>query len=113
MRNQSSAPPQPAPPAQYRRFAKRYPALIKAYEALGEVTAQAGPLDPKTRALVKLALAVGASLEGAVHSHSRRALTSGCSPDEIRHVVLLAATTLGFPSMMAALTWVEDVLGRK
>ena len=42
-----------------------------------------------------------------------RALAAGCSPDEIRHVVLLATTTLGFPSMMAVRTWVEDVLGRK
>jgi hypothetical protein len=25
-------------------------------------------------------------------------------------VVLLATTTLGFPSMMAVMTWVEDVL---
>ncbi|ODU25291.1 MAG: carboxymuconolactone decarboxylase [Verrucomicrobia bacterium SCN 57-15] len=86
---------------------------MRAYEALGEATQQAGPLDAKTRALAKLGIAVGAWREGAVHSHTRRALDAGCSPDEIRHVVLLATTTLGFPSMMAALTWVEDVLQKK
>ena len=101
------------PPARFRAFSRKHPRLIQAYEALGEAAAEAGPLDPTVRALVKLALAVGAGMEGAVHSHTRRALTAGCSPDEIRHVVLLATTTLGFPSMMAALTWVEDVLGRK
>lgn len=59
------------------------------------------------------AIATGAWREGAVHSHTRRALAAGCTSDEIRHVVLLATTTLGFPSMMAVWTWVEDVLGRK
>lgn len=101
------------PPTRFQQFGKKYPAVMRAYESLGEATAQAGPLDDKSRALVKLAIAVGAWREGAVHSHTRRALDAGCAPDEIRHVILLAATTLGFPSMMAALTWVEDVLGRK
>ena len=41
---------------------------------------------------------------GAVHAHTRLALQAGASPDEIRHVVLLALTTIGFPSMMAART---------
>jgi hypothetical protein len=30
----------------------------------------------------------------------------------MRHVALLALTTLGFPTMMRGLLWVEDVLGR-
>jgi alkylhydroperoxidase/carboxymuconolactone decarboxylase family protein YurZ len=51
--------------------------------------------------------------EGAVHRHTRRALQAGCTPEEIRHVVRLAATTLGFPGMMAAWSWVDDVLQRK
>lgn len=101
------------PPTRFQRFGKKYPAVMQAYQALGEATAEAGPLDAKARALVKLGIATGAWREGAVHSHTRRALAVGCSPDEIRHVVLLATTTLGFPSMMAALTWVEDVLGRR
>jgi alkylhydroperoxidase/carboxymuconolactone decarboxylase family protein YurZ len=102
-----------APPARFRAFRRKHPRLTQAYEALGEAAAEAGPLDPGVRALVRLALAVGAGMEGAVHSHTRRALAAGCTPDEICHVVLLATTTLGFPSMMAALTWAEDVLGRK
>ncbi|MFN9707087.1 MAG: carboxymuconolactone decarboxylase family protein, partial [Planctomycetota bacterium] len=39
-----------------------------------------------------------------------RARTAGCTPAEIRHAVVLATTTLGFPSTMAALRWVDDVL---
>ena len=86
---------------------------MEAYETLGRATAEAGPLDTKTRELVKLAVAIGAGREGAVHSHTRRALHLGSSPEEIRHAVLLSTTTLGFPGMMAALTWAEDVLERE
>ena len=100
-------------PTRFLQFGKKYPAVMKAYEALGAATAEAGPLDAETRALVKLAIATGAWREGAVHSHTRRALAAGCTPDEIRHVVLLATTTLGFPSMMATMTWVQDVLPTK
>ena len=107
---QSKTPGPNRLPARYLQFQKRHPKVFQAYDALGAVTAKAGPLKGKTRALVKLAIAVGGQMEGAVHSHTRRAVEAGCSADEIRHVVLLATTTLGFPSMMKTLSWVDDVL---
>jgi alkylhydroperoxidase/carboxymuconolactone decarboxylase family protein YurZ len=58
---------------------------------------------------VKLALAVGALLEGAVHSHTRRALTDGLAPEELKQVALLAIPTLGFPQGVKSLTWIEDI----
>lgn len=97
----------------FQRFSKQYPDVAAAYAALGMATTAAGPLDDKTRALVKLAIAVGAWREGAVHSTAGRALAAGCTPAEIRHVVVLATTTLGFPSMMATMRWLDDVLGRR
>lgn len=97
----------------FRRFGRSYPDVAAAYESLGEATRAAGPLDPPTMALVKLALAVGAWREGAVHSAAGRARSAGCSPEAIRHVVVLATTTLGFPSMMAAMRWVDEVLDRR
>ncbi len=97
-------------PEKHKRFLEAYPEIAKAYEQLGQTTQEWGPLDKKTRELVKLAVAVGNRHEGATHSHTRRALDEGATPDEIRHVVLLALTTIGFPSMFAALTWVDDVL---
>ena len=100
-------------PGWYKEQQKRYPNVIEAYEALGVACQGAGGLDGKTRALVKLGIAVGAQLEGAVHSHVRRSLEAGATIDECRHVVLLATTTIGFPSMMAALSWVEDVSTEK
>lgn len=109
--SKSKTPPPNKLPGRYLRFQKDYPEVFKSYDALGAATAEAGPLDGKTRALVKLAIAIGAEKEGAVHSHTRRAVEARCSPEEIRHLAILATTTLGFPSMMKALSWIEDVIG--
>lgn len=109
----SRTPPPGKLPGRYLQFQKRFPAVFQAYDALGAASAEAGPLDGKTRALVKLAIAVGGQMEGAVHSHTRRAVEAGCSAAEIRHVALLAITTIGFPSMMKTLSWVEDIVGEK
>lgn len=96
-------------PGWYEEQRRKYPKVLQAYESLGEASRQAGPLKGKEAALVKLAIAVGARLEGAVHSHVRRSLEAGATIDDCRHVVLLATTTIGFPAMMAAMSWVEDV----
>lgn len=55
-------------------IAENCPAIWRAYSALGKATAEAGPEGGATLRLVTLALAIGASLEGAVHVHTRRAL---------------------------------------
>jgi 4-carboxymuconolactone decarboxylase len=97
-------------PEVYMDFIRRYPNIGKAYAALANGCHQAGPLDKKARRLIKLGIAIGINSEGSVRSHARRALDEGISPEEIRHVVLLAFTTVGFPSMVAAYKWVEEVL---
>ena len=100
-------------PIPFQRIREEFPEVAAAYDALGSAIHEAGPLDDKTRQLVKLALAVGAGLEGATHAHTRRSLEAGISPEEIKHVVLLAMTTLGFPSTVKAYTWVGDELDDK
>jgi alkylhydroperoxidase/carboxymuconolactone decarboxylase family protein YurZ len=90
-------------------LARKYPAVWQAYSGLGEACADAGPIDGKALRLVKLALAIGVSSEGAVHSHVRRALEEGISKEEIKHVALLAIPTLGFPQGVRVLTWIEDI----
>ena len=97
-------------PKTYKRFMENYPEVGEGYEKLGDAVHKSGPLDEKTRALIKLSISTGARMEGAVHSHTRKALRAGAEPDEIRHAVILSLPTIGLPSMMAALTWVEDVL---
>ena len=100
------------PPEFYIQMKEKHPELIGAYEALGKAAGDAGPLDRQTQALVKLALSIGAGMEGSTHSSVRKALVAGCSEDELRHAVFLAVTTLGFPSMMRGRAWVEDVLAK-
>src|SRR5258708_27091875 len=85
-------------PKRYLQFQKKYPQIFQAYDALGAATAEAGPLSGKTRALVKLAIAAGGQMEGAVHSQTRRALEAGCSPEGILPVALCATTTLCIPT---------------
>jgi alkylhydroperoxidase/carboxymuconolactone decarboxylase family protein YurZ len=97
-------------PANYLEMRREHADLMTAYEALGEACRKAGPLDAKTAELVKLGVALTAGLEGGSHSHVRRALAAGCTEPEIRHVVLLLTPTIGFPAMMRARSWVEDVL---
>jgi alkylhydroperoxidase/carboxymuconolactone decarboxylase family protein YurZ len=89
--------------------ARDHPGVWAAYAALGRACAMAGPLDRRTVRLVKLALALGAQSEGAVHSHTRRALSEGLSTDELRHVALLAIPTLGLPQAVKGLTWIGDL----
>jgi alkylhydroperoxidase/carboxymuconolactone decarboxylase family protein YurZ len=67
-------------------------------------------LDEKTRRLVKLGIAIGLSSEGGVRSHARRALEEGVTADELRHAVLVALTTAGFPTMIASMKWVNKVI---
>lgn len=97
-------------PKRFQKFFERYPDVGKAYESLGDATAAAGPLDEKTRALAKLGIAIGARMEGAAKSHARRSLGAGATPEEIRQVALLSTTTIGFPNMMAALSWIDKVI---
>jgi alkylhydroperoxidase/carboxymuconolactone decarboxylase family protein YurZ len=89
--------------------AAAYPAVWRAYAALGKACSEAGPIQGQAARLVKLALAIGALSEGAVHSHTRRALEEGVAPEMLKQVALLAIPTLGFPQGVKALTWIEDV----
>jgi AhpD family alkylhydroperoxidase len=91
------------------RLAERHPKVWAAYGQLGAAVAEEGPLDAKTRRLVKLALSIGKESEGAVHSHVRRALAEGITAQELRHVMLLSIPTLGLPAAVKALTWIDDI----
>ncbi|MEJ2167654.1 MAG: carboxymuconolactone decarboxylase family protein [Desulfobacterales bacterium] len=97
-------------PKIYEKFSRNFPEVLKDFKQLGQTCRAAGPLDQKCQDLIKLGIAVGANSRGAVMSHTRKALESGASPEEITHTVLLSLTTTGFPNMIAALQWVDEVL---
>ncbi len=97
-------------PSGAARLAEDHPPVWTAYQHLGAACAEAGPLDARTRRLVKLAVAIGQESEGAVHSHTRRALGEGLTKDEVLHVALLAIPSMGLAKAAAAMTWIADIL---
>ena len=98
-------------PERFRIFCERHPGVASAYENLAAECRKAGTLGAREQALARLGIAIGSQVEGAVRSQVRKALDAGLTPDEIRHAMTLSLTTIGFPRMMAALTWAEDLLG--
>ena len=98
------------PVKKYHKMKERHPELLEAVDALGLAVGETGPLSEKARQLVQLAAAAAIRSEGAVHSHVRRAVNAGASPEEIRHAIILLTSTIGFPTVVAAMTWADDVL---
>lgn len=100
-------------PMRFERFLKQYPEIAVAYETLGDAIHKQGPLNQKERALVKLALAAASKLEGAVHAQVRKGIKLGLTKNEMRHIALLSIPTIGFPSSMAVMSWMDDILDMK
>ncbi len=90
---------------------KKYPEVWKSYQDLGRAVGKVKGLDKKAQHLVKLGIAIGAQAEGAVHSHTRRCREEGITNQEIYQTALLGISTIGWPSAIAALSWIDDVLG--
>ena len=105
--------PAKKPPKWYAMLEKSHPNFMDAVKHLGRVVKEEGPLDEKTAHLVHLAAAAALRSEGAVHSHTRRALEAGATPEEVYHAVILLTSTVGFPTVSAALSWAADVVGVK
>jgi AhpD family alkylhydroperoxidase len=98
------------PSKHFNELITRYPKVFATHEKLGTEIRDAGPLDDKTLQLIQLAASGAVGSEGAVHSHTRRALASGASADEIYHAHLSLISTIGFPKAMAAISWSRDVI---
>lgn len=99
----------PKPPATHDAFVARYPRLREAWEQIHQA-GEEGPLDAKTIRLLRLATAIGAMREGAVHASTRKALAEGISVQEIEQVVAIAAGALSLPATVAVYSWVRDHL---
>ena len=97
-------------PDHYESLRTRFPKVMGALEKLGTSVRSEGPLDAKTGHLIQLAAAAVSQSEGAVHSHTRRALEAGASPEEIYHTLMLLVSPVGFPKVAAAVSWADDIL---
>jgi 4-carboxymuconolactone decarboxylase len=97
-------------PKQYKEFNETFPDVGRAFSNLGLACHNAGPLDPKTRYLVKLGVASAIQSEGAVKSHARKALDAGAKADELAPRGGAGADYCWFPKTIAALGWITEVL---
>ena len=98
-------------PKTYDAFVREFPRLGEAWESM-RLAEEDGPFGKRELRLLKLAVAVGCGKEGPVHSSVRKARAAGCTDAEIRHVVALAASTIGLPPAVAAYSWVVEELAK-
>lgn len=104
--------PQGGVPAKFTEFVTRFPELGRAHESIAKAVDAAGPLDPKTLALVKIGICTGAGLESALRSHVRRAIVHGATRAEVEQAILLGMNTVGFPRTVAAWSWMQEQFKR-
>jgi len=97
-------------PPWYQYLKDQHPRFMAALESLGDAVRREGPLDAKTAHLIQMAAAAASRSQGSVHSHAKRALEAGASPAELYHALILLTSTIGFPTVSAALSWVHDLL---
>jgi alkylhydroperoxidase/carboxymuconolactone decarboxylase family protein YurZ len=95
-------------PAAFVQFINRFPKLGNAWDVMREAETEAGPMDEKTRRLVKLAIAAATQAEGATHSAARKARGAGVSLEEMEQVVALAASTIGLPNAVKIYRWIRE-----
>ncbi|MEW6107695.1 MAG: carboxymuconolactone decarboxylase family protein [Nitrospirota bacterium] len=100
-------------PDQYLSIKKRFKKYFTAVDNLGKVLRASGPINRKNSHLIQLAAAASIRSEGSVHSHTRRALEAGAKPEEVYHAIILLTSTIGFPTVSAALSWADDVIQKR
>lgn len=96
----------------YNKLQNDYPDYLAAWNGVTAASRGNGVIDDHTSHLIQLVAAAAVRSEGAVHSHVRRALDAGVTPREIEHAILLATTSIGFPAVVAALSWAGDIIGK-
>jgi 4-carboxymuconolactone decarboxylase len=100
-------------PKHFNKFVKKYPEVWEGHQKLTEACAKSGPLDRKTRELIKVAISGAANQETAVERHAVIAVQEGAKEEEVYQAILLLITTVGFPRASAALKWAERALASK
>ena len=94
----------------YEWLLQKFNSVMEKHQELGKAVRESGPIDEKNSQLIQLGAAAAIRAEGSVHSHAKRALGAGATPDEIYHTIILLTSTIGFPAVAAALSWVKDII---
>jgi 4-carboxymuconolactone decarboxylase len=100
-------------PEIFKKFMEKHSEIADAYRKVGDLCTKAGPIDLKTQHLIQLGIAIGMASKGGVRSHARRALDLGATEEEITQTVLMSMTTVGFPTMIAAYGWIDELLSAR
>ena len=95
----------------YIKLKERHRELIDAVEALGTAALSSGPLDEKSVQLIQLGAAAAIGSKGSLRSHALRALEAGATKDEVYHTIIVLTSTIGFPTVAAALARMDEVIG--
>ncbi|KLU66002.1 carboxymuconolactone decarboxylase family protein [Desulfosporosinus acididurans] len=91
-------------------FTTNHEQIYQAYETYGKLVHETGPLDQKTCWLIKVALSTECQYPYALRTHILKALTGGCTQEEIEHAMMLVAPTAGFPKTMFGMLTLRDVV---
>lgn len=92
-------------------FTEHHESIYKAYETYGQlVHKEGGPLDEKTCWLIKVALSTECQYSRALRTHILKALSCGCTREEIEHAILLVAPSAGFPRTMSGILILRKIL---
>jgi len=94
----------------YLKIKERHAELIEAVEALGTAARDSGPLDEKTVQLIQLGAAAAIGSKGSLRSHALRAVEAGATDEEVRHAIIILTSTIGFPTVAAALARMDEVI---
>lgn len=85
----------------FSQFKEEFPEIHAKQEALGkEVHEKGGPLDEKSRWLIKIAISAACNHKRALETHIRKAKAAGLDEAEIKHALVLLIPTAGFPAFM-------------
>jgi alkylhydroperoxidase/carboxymuconolactone decarboxylase family protein YurZ len=94
----------------FSQFKDEFPEVYQKQEALGkEVHEKAGPLNEKSRWLIKIAISGACSHKRALETHIRKAKAAGVAEDEIKHALLLLIPTAGFPAFMKSYAVLKSI----
>ena len=83
------------------------PEVMKAFSAMAQAATMDGALDPRTKELIALAIAVAIRCDGCIAFHAKAALDHGASRDEVMETMGMALYMGAGPSLMYAAQAVE------
>ena len=87
----------------FTQLKNEFPDVYEKHVQLGrEIHLESGPLDEKTRWLIKIAISAATGHKRALETHLAKAKDAGVSDAQIGHALLLLIPSCGFPAFMEA-----------